>query len=51
MLLGVFAQVEGDVRLSDGSDSCGRIDVYYNNQWGTVCSDHFNHNEALVVCR
>ncbi len=48
-------QLSGDVRLIDSSGSTevrvGRLEVYYNGQWGTVCDDNFGINDGRVACR
>lgn len=27
------------------------MEIYYNNEWGTVCDDHWTIIEADIVCR
>ncbi|XP_072883143.1 lysyl oxidase homolog 4-like [Hemitrygon akajei] len=29
----------------------GRLEIFYQGQWGTVCDDDFNIHSATVVCR
>ena len=39
------------IRLVGGSgDYEGNVEVFYNNQWGSVCDDFWEINDARVVC-
>ncbi|XP_072043713.1 protein bark beetle-like [Amphiura filiformis] len=41
----------GAVRLKDGPSSrAGRLEIFVNAEWGTVCDDSWSPNNAKVVC-
>ncbi|CAH1779947.1 unnamed protein product [Owenia fusiformis] len=34
-----------------GGSTWGRLEVYYNNTWGSVCDDEFSEIDAKVACK
>jgi hypothetical protein len=52
-LIGSSTSTTGSVtvRLVNGDNPReGRVEVFYHNEWGTVCDDQWGAEEATVIC-
>lgn len=42
----------GELRLTDGLTRYeGRVEMYWNLEWRTICNDGWDESDAKVVCR
>ena len=36
--------------LSNASSNIGRLEIFINGQWGTICDDSFSVTDATAAC-
>ena len=43
--------LHSDIRVVDGNETSGNLEVYYDGEWRSVCDDYWTGNDANVACK
>ncbi|XP_060677685.1 deleted in malignant brain tumors 1 protein-like [Hemiscyllium ocellatum] len=50
--VGILCSEHKEMRLVNGKHRCeGRVEVFYNDAWGTVCSENLDFHDGEVICK
>jgi len=47
---GRILSVVVEVRITDGNDTCGRLEAYAFKAWRSVCPNEFEDIDATIAC-
>ena len=42
---------DNNLRLYNGTDSNGTLQIYTDGEWGNVCGEQFSKTEGEIACR
>ena len=48
---GALRLVDGNLTDENGRLCEGRLEIFYNGAWGTICDDYWTKDDADVACR
>ena len=49
--MSIHVRLVNDNNTSPGSQYTGRLEVFADGQWGTVCNQSWSYQDTVVVCK